>query len=72
MINTESLIKMEGVIALLATSLAVSDSATAINLTISNNSSSSPIYHIFNALGNDIGQSFINDNSIGSIGVSGR
>jgi hypothetical protein len=62
MIKTESLIKMGGVIALLATTLAVSDSATAINLTIGNSSSNSSIF----GSPNFVGQSFINDPTNGT------
>ncbi|MEI6328857.1 MAG: hypothetical protein WCP16_06470 [Pseudanabaena sp. ELA645] len=58
MIKTESLMKMGGVIALLATTLAVSDSATAINLTIGNASRN---VNVGNDDGSTIGQSFIND-----------
>ena len=65
MIKTESLMKMGGVIALLATTLAVSDSATALNLTIGNTSNSTAVD---NGGGNTIGQSFINDPS--GIGTS--
>lgn len=60
MIDTkaESLMKMGGVIAILATTLAVADAATAINLNIGNASNNTFLGKLSNET---VGQSFIND-----------
>ena len=55
--KVENLMKMGGVIALLATTLAISDSATALNLTIGNSANTTVLSNGTNAFG----QSFIND-----------